>query len=270
MKNQVIRKLIDVEIRLGFLHIPADGIELMPSASGKISVALSDGLNNLTYNAERKRIFGLTKWYRKHRAKVGDEVHIEKTGGNYTLRFQRKETPAESQKEAEHLIDISGLSSQAKGDIVEDRMKELIVLQGQGLLSVYRPVTDTHGIDLIVTKTGMFQPIFLQVKSRFNVQKRGYFLMDIGKKTFDAHHSYFVIGAYFNPKALEIDENLLLVPSVEVQKANIVKPRTGERYRITCHLNKDSRGKWARYLIKKADLANKLLEKFEEMGKYIK
>jgi len=38
-------------------------------------------------------------------------------------------------------------------------------------LSVYKPVTDSEGIDLIVVKNGVFQPVFLQVKARFNLQK---------------------------------------------------------------------------------------------------
>jgi len=44
----------------------------------------------------------------------------------------------------------------------------------------------------------------------------------------------------------------------------------GEGYRITNHLNPQSKGKWAKYLIKKFELANKLLEKFEEIARYIK
>jgi len=270
MSKKVVRKLIEVEIRLGFLHIPASGFELMPTESGPIEVAMPDGLVNLTYNANHKRIFGLTKWYKKQGVKVGDEVIIERNSQNYSIRFESKEKPSESEHEAGNLIDISGLSSQAKGNLVEDRVKELIVLQGQGLLSVYRPITDTHGIDLIVTKTGMFQPIFLQIKSRFNVQERGYFLMDIGRKTFTPHHSYYVLGAYFNPQKMEIDEHLLLVPSEEVAKAPVVRANQGERYRISNHLSSDSKGKWAKYLIKKIDLASRLIEKFEEMGKYIK
>jgi len=188
MVKKFIRKLIDVEIRLGFLHIPAVGIEMMPEKDGKITVAIDGKDNELTYNAKHKRVFGLVRWYKVNNVRVGDEVILEKGGLKYVLSFKDKsqETPL---KEAETLLDISGLSSQAKGDIVEERIKELIVLQGQGLLSVYRPVTDTQGVDLVVTKAGMFQPIFLQIKGRFNVAKVGFFLMDINKKTFTPHHS---------------------------------------------------------------------------------
>lgn len=269
MIKKFIRKLIDVEIKLGFLHIPAAGIEMMPDKDGKIAVAIDGKDNELTYNAKHKRVFGLVRWYKANNARVGDEVVLENDGTKYVLSFKDKsqETPL---KEAKTLLDISGLSSQAKGDIVEERIKELIVLQGQGLLSVYRPVTDTQGVDLVVTKAGMFQPIFLQIKGRFNVAKVGFFLMDINKKTFTAHHSYFVVGAYFNPQKLEIDENVLLVPSLEVAKGTVVKSKRGESLRIQNHLSPDSQGRWAPFLIKKTDLANKLIEKFEEMAKYIK
>jgi len=94
--------------------------------------------------------------------------------------------------------------------------------------------------------------------------------MDINKKTFTPHHSYFVVGAYFNPQKLEIDENVLMIPSLEVEKGILVKSGRKECIRIQNYLSSESRGKWAPFLIKKVDLANKLLEKFEEMAKYIK
>ena len=40
MLKKFIRKLIDVEIKLGFLHIPAAGIEMMPDKDGKIAVTI--------------------------------------------------------------------------------------------------------------------------------------------------------------------------------------------------------------------------------------
>lgn len=266
MKNNFIRKLIAVEIKLGFLHIPAAGIEMMPAGNGRIEIAMPDGMAKLTYNAKYKRLFGLTQWYKRNKVKIGDEVEVEKNGAHYSVKFRARAKPVDSEKEAEKLIDISGLSSQAKGNIMEDRIKELIVLQGQGLLSVYRPVTDTHGIDLIVTKTGMYQPIFLQVKSRFNVRERGHFLMDVNRKTFTAHHSFYVLGASFDPQKMEVDENLLLVPSKEVEKGQIVNK--GEKYRVVNRLALESKGRWSRCLIKKTDLASRLLEKFEEMKEY--
>lgn len=61
MIKKFIRKLIDVEIKLGFLHIPAAGIEIMPEKDAKIAVAIDEKENQLTYNAKHKRIFGLVR-----------------------------------------------------------------------------------------------------------------------------------------------------------------------------------------------------------------
>ena len=169
------------------------------------------------------------------------------------------------------MVDLSGLSSTHKGDIVEDRIKELLLLFGQGLLSVYKPVSDTEGIDLIVVKNGVFQPVFLQVKARFNLQKNGAFLCDIRMKTFKPHHTYFVIGAYFDPGTLELHDKLLFIPTPIVEKEGTkIRVKDETRCRITTLLSDKTRSKWAPYIVNKSDIANKILDKFEEMGTYLK
>ncbi len=273
------RKLIEVEVRLGFLSIPSKGSEFMPEEKTKIKVFLDDEQKPtlLSYNANYKRIFGLTGWYRKNKALPKDEVVLsvlKEVPPTYRLRFEKARTSEDFrtlEKEAKELIDLSGLSSISKGDIVEDRVKELILLYGQGLLNVYKPVSYTEGIDLIVVKSGVFQPLFLQVKSRFNLQKNRAIIADISLKTFTPHHSYFVVIAYFNPSTLEINDYILFIPTEEIKEnAVIVNTKYGQRYRVTTQLNPDSKSKWAKYIIKKSELANKLIEKFEEMSRYIK
>ncbi len=279
MDKEFSRKLIEVEIRLGFLNIPSKGTELMPEEKTKVDIFLddSDRAQSLSYNPNYKRIFGLTGWYKKHKAEPKDEISlklIKESPPTYRLKFEKAEPILDQrarEKEAKELIDLSGLSSTSKGDIVEDRIKELILLYGQGLLNVYKPVSDTEGIDLIIVKSGIFQPIFLQVKSRFNLQKNRAIIADISLKTFNPHHSYYVVIAYFNPSTLEIDDYILLIPTEEVRgNAVIVNAKYGQRYRVTTRLNPESKSKWAGFLVKKSELANKLLEKFEEMARYIK
>jgi hypothetical protein len=96
--------------------------------------------------------------------------------------------------------------------------------------------------------------------------------MDINIKTFKLHHTYFVIGAFFNPETLEIDEHILLIPTLEIEKREAIKVKSniGERYRVTTHLNPNSKSKWSDFIIKKSELADKLLEKFEEISQYLK
>ena len=138
------------------------------------------------------------------------------------------------------------------------------------MLSVYKPTNDTEGIDLIIVKNGMFQPIFLQVKSRFNLNK-GTFIIDISKKTFNAHHSYYIICAYFDLNSLEVFDNMLIIPSdLILNNAIHLDSKKRPSYRIVASLKSESKGKWSKHLTNKTELANKLIEKFEEMSKYIK
>lgn len=275
--EKVTRRLIEVEVRLGFLYIPAHGLDLMPDESCQIKVLFKDTKEGkkLKYNTDYKRIFGLTPWYRKNKVKVGDEILIQRTKENtYQISLKKEHIPVtddQREEKAKELIDLSGLSSTAKGDIVEDRIKELVLLHGQGLLNVYKPVSDTEGVDLIVVKNGMFQPIFIQVKGRFTLTKQGAFLMDIRLKTFNPHHSYYVVGAFFNQGKLEIDDYILLIPTKVIKnKAVPIKAGKEKRFRVATILNPKTKSKWGKYIIKKTELANILIEKFEEMSTYLK
>jgi len=58
-----------------------------------------------------------------------------------------------------------------------------------------------------------FYTNFLQVKSRFNANKKDNLLIEVSDKTFTSHESFYVIGASFNPRTLEMDNRLLLIPS---------------------------------------------------------
>jgi hypothetical protein len=270
MRNKFIRQLIKIEIKLGFLSIPSYGVELMPGKNIKIDVIIDGKKRNLSYNSKYRRIFGLTGWYKKNKALQGDEITLSKKSNNkYELSFKKKSEGTE--KESEKLLDLSGLSTQAKGDIVEDRIKELLLLHGQGLLSVYRPVTDTEGIDFIIVRSGQFHPIFLQVKGRYNLHKNRSLILSVKTKTFTSHDNFFVIGAFFNPKTLEIDEKILLIPSKNLEEIAIkVNSKKGEWYRIVSSIHDNYSGKWSKYLIKKDELATKLIERFEEINRYIK
>lgn len=275
MKNKFARKLIEVEIKLGFLSIPSHGIKFMPNKKTTIIVILDGKKRSLSYNPKHRRIFGLTKWYRKHNAKPKDEVTLVKHSENkYELYFKSRDIVTEKQKEeeAEELIDLSGLSSKAKGDIVEDRIKELLLLHGQGLLNIYKPVIDIEGVDLIVVKSGQFHPIFLQIKGRYNLHKDRSLILSVRVKTFNPHLNYYVIGVFFDPKTLEINENILLIPSKDLVKNAITvkSKKRGEWYRIVSGLTENYAGKWAKYLINKNELATRLIEKFEEINKYYK
>jgi len=267
------RKIIGVEKKLGFLYIPAQGQEFMPSHSKKVRVLLGGGLKaaELSYNAVHKRIFGLTKWYNKNKVSAGTIVDVELTKEQIKLSIAKGAVPIVENEDETDMVDLSGLSSGAKGNIVEDRIKELILLYGQGLLNVYKPVVDNRGIDLVVMKNGFFYPIFIQVKSRFNAVKKGSILIDVGENTFSVHNSFYIIGSAFNPATLEMEERILLIPSKDYEANSTTISVNGKnKRRFTVSLKTGTTAKGAKYFIKKSQLVEKLMEKFEEMGKYYK
>ena len=59
IEKKIIQNLIAVEIKLGFLHIPAKGIDQMPDRNAKIPVTIDAHSKTRTYNPTYKRIFGL-------------------------------------------------------------------------------------------------------------------------------------------------------------------------------------------------------------------
>lgn len=280
-KAEIEKKLIAIEIELGFLRVPSEGKRYMLPESGTIGMFWKEGAMPVQHKWDYKnqRIYGLKGFYRENDAKPGDKVHIEFIGGTaFRIKLLRQviiqDTAKEeiSEQEAEEIIDLSGLSSQAKGDIVEDRIKELVLLYGQGLLNVYKPTNDTEGIDLIVIKNGIYQPLFLQVKSNYKLHGGRNLLVQVADKTLNPHHTLFIVGAYFNPKELELDEKVALIPSEamhrEGTKIKLQGSHTGHRMMIP--LKDGSRGKHTSYLIKKTEFVNKLLEKFSEIEKYLK
>lgn len=216
----------------------------------------------------------MTSWYRENEVSIGDLIIITKKENKYIfiLKKSYSRSSEKEQEEAKEIIDLSDLSTQAKGDIVEERIKELLVLYGQGILSVYKPVTDTEGIDLILVKNGQFHPIFLQIKGRYNLHQDRSLILSVKVKTFNPHSNYYVVGAFFNPKTLEIEENLLLIPSKDLVKNAIVvsSKRNGDLYRVVSSIDNNSNGKWTKYIVKKTELASKLFEKFSQIEEQLK
>lgn len=277
MSDKVVlyqRKLIEVETRLGFIYVPAQVRDLLPSQSGPVPVQLFDESrpSEKNYNADHYRIFGLTTFYKRNKLKPGDVVSV--TVSQELIAIAITTIPiVEDQEDGvdETQVDISGLSSQAKGNIAEDRVKEIILLNSGGLLNVYRPVIDTRGIDLIVLKEGVFLPIYLQVKSRFQVKKNDQLILSIGKNTFRQHHAFYLVGISYDPDKAEIGEYILFMPSGKViELSTAVKTGEKEFYRIQVTYSKAMESKYKKYFITKQRFVETLLEKFEAMGEMIK
>ncbi len=271
--TRYLRKIIAVEKKLGFLYVPAEAAEFLPEGK-KLNIYLEgeSTAKELSYNPEHRRIFGLTEWYNKMDIQAESILDVNISEEKIQIHLSKEMDLVEDEEtetDEKKVIDISGLSSVAKGNIVEDRIKELILLYGQGLLNVYRPVIDNDGVDLIVLKSGSFSPIFIQVKSRYNVKENGQLILTLSGNTFTPHHSFFLLGASFNPKTLELDDRILFIPSEKVNEM-AVKLKHKNKLRVVAFLNEESKSQWSPYMINKKDLVGILIEKFEEMAKYYK
>jgi hypothetical protein len=270
------RKLIAKEIELGFLRVPADLVKQFPADNNKLSCILAGKKKELSYNSKYRRIFGLVGFFRENDAVPNDLVEVDIEDGKVKLVFIRttkkeKDLSPIDEEGASDIINVSDLSTQAKGNIVEQRIAELILLYGQGLLNVYKPIADIEGIDLVVVKKGIFQPIFIQVKSRFNLRKNN-FQIGVKQNNFKPHHSFFVVGAYFDPKRIDIFDYLVFIPTEEfVKRAVLVREGQKEAmYALRCRLSDEGTGRFTEFIVKKENLVNKIFEKFQEIEKYIR
>ncbi|WP_108808928.1 hypothetical protein [Aquimarina spinulae] len=266
------RKLIEVETRLGFLYIPAKARELLPKHSDEVTIIIKNTNNSQTkkYNTDYNRIFGMTSFYNELNVTAGDILTVEISEKLIIIDIIEVEVIEDSEEsEKENFIDTSGLSSQSKGNIGEDRVKEIILLYSQGLLNVYKPVIDDRGIDLIVLKEKIYNPIYIQVKTRFNVHKRNRMILTINGSTFKEHHSYYIVGLSFNPHKMEMDEQILFLPSKDAVK--LASRLSNGDYRITISMaNGKTTGKYKKYFISKEEFINRLIERIDQVNEIIK
>lgn len=155
----------------------------------------------------------------------------------------------------------SFISSKQKGAISENRASEIITLSSKGRLTCYTPNSDDDGVDLIINPKGTFKPLFIQVKSRFKLQKSGQFIQNVGVNTFIANKSFYILFIYFNDITLEIDK-LWLLPSIDFKEIAYEK-EAGETYKSFLRFSanpKSDKDRWAKFTIDKAELGEKLLE----------
>ena len=96
--------------------------------------------------------------------------------------------------------------------------------------------------------------------------------MQVREHALRPHHTFFLVGVYFNPKTLELHDKIFFIPSEQISKiATRVGIRNNEQaYRITVPLTDNTRAELAKYLVKKPDFVNKIFEKFSEIEKYYK
>ena len=279
MENIKFEKIvIPIEIELGFVRIPSKYKKDFPKENSRIVFDLDGaGQAELSYNPKHQRVFGLVGFFKSNKVEPRDILRFEKISDKeFKIKLEKVSQQESAEKplgkeEAQEIIDMGEISSQAKGNIVESRIKELITLYGQGFLNVYEPSADIEGIDLVVLKRKVFQPLFIQVKSNFKLQGKN-LQIAVKSKALNPHHTLFIVGAYYNPQKMDIDDYIIFAPSKDfIQKANIIYKGTDkEMYVLSTPLRADTHNRFSEFIIRKDNLVPKIFEKFNEIEKYYK
>lgn len=266
MPNRQKRRIIEVEKRLGFLYVPIKLRPMLPIHGEQTKVRFNGNELLLRYNPTYNRIFGLTDFYRNASIDEGDFLMLAINEGALEISKYIDGEDQTLEENANDTFDISGLSSKAKGNIAEDRVKEYILLYSQGLLNVYKPVIDEDGVDLIALQSGIFHPVYLQVKSRYNVGEDGQLIITINGSTFKPHHSFYLVAVSFNKQTLEIDDKILFIPSHVIDEKAI--RLSNGALRLVASLKEGSQNQWCQYIVSKSQLAEKIIDAISNMDRY--
>lgn len=160
------------------------------------------------------------------------------------------------------------LSSKQKGNVIENRVSEIVTLSSNGILTCFSPNTDDDGIDLIVNIKGGYTPIFIQVKGRFILQKNGSYIQNVGKKTFKENKHFYLLFVYFDNSILEVKTVWLIPSTIFLSKAYFKKAGKNYKdfYRFNARPNSKA-DKWHKYIVDKKDLGSRIQEIMKETYK---
>jgi len=151
------------------------------------------------------------------------------------------------------------LSSREKGDIGEARIAELITLYGSEALTCYKPISDTEGIDLIVKKKGELDSVYIQVKTTFGYQERG-FVSTVHEEKIVNKARMLIVFSYFDLSEGDLYPNLFCIPAPDFLKLTQNEKKVTKDRVFTVGLNGMAESKYAKFMIEKRELANKILE----------
>jgi len=151
------------------------------------------------------------------------------------------------------------ITNKQKGTIVENLVVELITFGSNGALTCYTANADDDGIDLIVNLKGDVNPLFIQVKSRFGLEKNGRFAHNVGVNTCKNHPLLYYIFLLYNQEHRDI-LCAWIVPSGDLFSKIKISQITGRQNHLRFGANPTSENdKWANYRHHPNSIGNFLL-----------
>ena len=155
---------------------------------------------------------------------------------------------------------FKGLNQTQKAGITESLFAIACLVENDGQLSIAKPFVDDEGVDLLVYKRKVGgKVLYLQVKSRFTLTKKGSFKTQVRKKSFTPREDLYLAFVYYDTKKRGLGDCLWLIPSFDFPK--LLKGQREDREIYVFQSKFDSKNDmWKPYKINIGDLSEKLFK----------
>jgi len=198
--------------------------------------------------------------------KNGEKSLFRKTApSTFALNTDTKTVPKEElteEHEKKEYVVSKTLMSVQKGNIVEARVSELILLYGTNL-SCYRPISDDEGIDLIVKEKASLKSIYIQIKGNFSDDFSRPFVATVKQRSVTDNYSMAFVFCLFDTAKGDVHDYVWFVPAPDfIRMAH--KDKNDLLGFVSGKQKKDS-NKWDAYMIDKRDLANRVIEQLKRI-----
>ena len=198
--------------------------------------------------------------------KKGDLSLFKKTApSTFTLNEKIKTIPikelTEESEKKEYKISNTLMSVQ-KGNIVEARVSELILLYGNNL-SCYRPLSDDEGIDLIVKEKRSLKSIYIQIKSNFSNDFSKPFVATVKQKSVIDNYSMAFIFCLFDTLKGDVHDYVWFVPAPDF--IHMAHKDKNDLLGFVSGKQKRDGNKWDAFMIDKRDLASCVMEQLKRI-----
>lgn len=198
--------------------------------------------------------------------KKGLKSLFKKTGPstfaiNEKIKVVAKDELTEEHEKKEYKVSETLMSVQ-KGNIVEARVSELILLYGTNL-SCYRPISDDEGIDLIVKEKASLKSIYIQIKSNFSDDFSRPFVATVKQRSVIDSYSMAFVFCLFDTAKGDVHDYVWFVPAPDfIRMAH--KDKNDLLGFVSGKQKKDS-NKWDAFMIDKRDLAGRVIEQLKRI-----
>lgn len=198
--------------------------------------------------------------------KKNSESLFKKTGPstfaiNDGLKTVKQEELTEEHEKKEYKISNTLMSVQ-KGNIVEARVSELILLYGTNL-SCYRPISDDEGIDLIVKEKASLKSVYIQIKSNFSDDFSRPFVATVKQRSAVDSYSMAFVFCLFDTAKGDIHDYVWFVPAPDFIK--MAHKDKNDLLGFVSGKQKKGSNKWDAFMIDKRDLAERVIKQLKRI-----